>query len=79
VFLEELDQILPRNASILGTRDPVSLQAAGVEPLADNPGMYLADLANLARRVNLHCDLLILKILSSPAKLPPRGKTLTVQ
>jgi len=54
VFLEELDQILPRDAPVLAAGDPVALEAARVEPLAHRPWRDFTDFGDLACRENLH-------------------------
>ena len=54
VFLEELDQVFARNASVLRSGDAVSLQAARVEPLADRARGHFTDLRDLTSCEDLH-------------------------
>src|SRR5438094_700081 len=48
VFLEEPDQVLTRDPAVLGTGDPITAQAARVEPFADCAGGYFTDLSYLS-------------------------------
>ncbi len=57
MFLEELDQILARDPTVLGTGNPVPLQPSRVEPLANGARGHLADLGDLTCSEDLHCRL----------------------
>ena len=48
MLLEEPQEMLPRDATILRAGDAISTQAARVEPLAHGPGRDLANLRDLA-------------------------------
>src|SRR5690606_15138783 len=54
VFLEELNQVFARNPAVLGTRNPVSLEPPGVEPLADRARGHFTDLRDLSSCEDLH-------------------------
>src|SRR4051812_36477668 len=47
VLLEEAQQVLSGDATVLGAGDAISTQAARIEPLADGPGRDFADLRDL--------------------------------
>src|SRR5205807_2422129 len=48
VFLEEPDEVLARDAAVLGTGNSISAQSARVEPFADCAGGYFTDLSYLS-------------------------------
>src|SRR5690606_17273034 len=54
MFLQELDQVLARDTTVLGTGDAVALQPARVEPLADSARGHFADLCDLTSCEDLH-------------------------
>ncbi len=47
VFLQETNQAVAGDATILRAGDPVATKATGIEPLTDGAGGYLADLCDL--------------------------------
>ena len=54
MFFEELNQILAGDTAVLGTRNPVATQTAGIEPLADRARGHFTDLGDLTGCKNLH-------------------------
>ena len=48
MLLHEVDELCPRDASVLRTGDAVAFESAAVEPLADRSRGNLADLGDLA-------------------------------
>ena len=48
MLLEEPQEVLPRDPSILRAGDTIATQAARVEPLANRPGRDFADLRDLS-------------------------------
>src|SRR5688500_13182678 len=50
VVLHDPDELVQRDAAVLGARDAVPVQRAAVEPLADRAGLAVADLRALAGR-----------------------------
>ena len=58
VFFEEPNQVFARNTAILGTRNPIAAETAGIEPFADGAGCNLTDLGYLSSSEDRpHCGL----------------------
>lgn len=54
MLLQELDEILARDPPVLRTRNAISLESAGVEPLAHGSRGHLTDLCDLSCGEHLH-------------------------
>ena len=54
MLLQKPNQILSRNATVLGSRNSVSLEAARIEPLAHRTRCHFTDLCDLSRCEDLH-------------------------
>ena len=58
MLFEETNQVLTRNSSVLGTRNPITAQPARIEPFADSTGCNFTDLGYLTSSEDRpHCGL----------------------
>lgn len=54
MLLEEFDQVVARDSTVLGSWNPVALQSTRVEPLADRARGHFTDLSDLSSCEDLH-------------------------
>ena len=57
MLLQELDQVLTRDASVLRTGNAVTLQSSRIEPFANGSWCHFADFGDLSGSEDLHYGL----------------------